>query len=178
MRVFYYLKYRAVFPLAFYKYKSEHSKMKNTLLNTATKITEENKIVWIANVAKKFLPENATERSIARCTVMLDVARYGFAEHYIKDYAGGLWDYYSKDNLDFVVYDYDAPVHVINELNYTDFESLDVVTASAFIWVMTLTYVASKLNSEAGYAFADDVKYWFIDNLNESKAAKLIQLLD
>lgn len=148
------------------------------ILKTATKINEENKINWIANVAKKFLKEGATERSIARCSIMIDTARYGFSEHFIKDYKGGLWDYYSQDNLDFVVYDSDEQVHVINELNQTGFETLDVVTASAFIWIMTLYYLSSKLNSEAGYSYADDVKYLFIYNLEEAEAAKLVRLLD
>lgn len=165
------------FRYLFVTYKSEKKIVEN-ILKTAKKIDEENKIDWITNVAKKLLPEGASERSIARCTIMLDTARYGFADHFIRDYSGGLWDYYSKDNLDFVVYDCEEPVRVINELNYTAFEILNVVTASAFIWIMTLAYVASKLNSSAGYAYAEDVKYLFIDNLEEGEVAKLVSLLD
>lgn len=158
-----------------------------SFIRAAKRSAEEDKIEWIENLARIFVGENAPLIEVAKCTAAIDNVRYGMAEHFLKDYQGGIWDYYTtvvekEEGGDFaahfVVYDNKEPLNVENDMNMTAYEGLDPVTASAFVWVMTLTYVATVTESDRGYQFAEDLKYFYYDSLPEDEMIKLARLLD
>lgn len=150
-------------------------------------VTDENRISWIEDISRQVKNNTDNLLSVAVIGALLDSTRYAVAEHHISDYQGGYWEYYVKVieredgtpfKMMFPVLQSDETVHVSNNMNYSDFPKMSPITASMFVWLMTIFVSSERIKSYEGFQYMEELKYAFLDLMPEEEVAKLIQLLD